>query len=124
MVTHRSLAFPRQAIFEKLIARRFFGRKMRLPRMAKHMWQQRHRILCAAACASRAAGATRTSRRRTTVHGRRDGRAEGCAGPSARYAEDILRLNEGAERFDPAAPGAHLLPVRRHHRLRVAAVRT
>mmetsp|Transcript_27280 Transcript_27280/g.45471 ORF Transcript_27280/g.45471 Transcript_27280/m.45471 type:complete len:520 (+) Transcript_27280:25-1584(+) len=37
----------KQAIVEKLIAHRFFRRKMKLPRMAEHMWQQRHRILYA-----------------------------------------------------------------------------
>jgi predicted acylesterase/phospholipase RssA len=47
----------KQAIIEKLISHRFFRRKQGLPRMAKHMEQQRHRIL---------------------------------------YAEDILRLNQGA----------------------------
>ena len=32
-----------QAIIEKLISHRFFRRKQGLPRMAKHMEQQRHR---------------------------------------------------------------------------------
>ena len=36
-----------QAIIEKLISHRFFRRKQGLPRMAKHMEQQRHRILYA-----------------------------------------------------------------------------
>jgi len=47
----------KQAIIEKLISHRFFRRKLGLRRMAKHMEQQRHRVL---------------------------------------YAEDILRLNQGA----------------------------
>ena len=33
----------KQAIIEKLISHRFFRRKQGLPRMAKHMEQQRHR---------------------------------------------------------------------------------
>ena len=37
----------KQAIIEKLISHRFFRRKQGLPRMAKHMEQQRHRILYA-----------------------------------------------------------------------------
>lgn len=36
-----------QAIIEKLISHRFFRRKQGLPRMAKHMEEQRHRILYA-----------------------------------------------------------------------------
>lgn len=36
------------SVFERLIAHRFFRRKMRMPRMAAHMIDQRHRRRCAA----------------------------------------------------------------------------